>query len=382
MTPRPSSSRSKRPSSHRLSIGSNVSTGVTSTAGLGNLADELEDAWDLDIDDPDNSFLHDLEERDSDEALASPMEANDMHKLIIPITPRNPDARRGSTPRSPEKPASPSKQWASMGTHRKTESLYDGSDYGPESDNEAFDMITPTLQRRIHDVEEITRISANADSLSESGGVIERTTSALKDKLGAQSTIENGAQRLHTAYTSMATHRSHQVRELSNASHWLTTSNSFASNLLDLPDETIELLIAELDSLASTLPFLPTSPIPVASSNPLMSLQDLANNTHELLSMLHGLTDTLTEHRQHLLTATRRLKSVRDLVEELTIEEELVETSIMLIQAGDWDRRCRERHACKTVGEVLEGFRKTWDVDYVEGSWKPSLNSRREIQVQ
>lgn len=111
-------------------------------------------------------------------------------------------------------------------------------------------------------------------------------------------------------------------------------------------------------------------------------MQALAHNTHELLSTLHSLTDTLTENRQHLLSANRRLKSVRELVEELTTEEELVETSVMLIQAGDWDRRCRERHAGKAVGEVLEGFRKTWDVDYVEGSWRPSVNSRREIHVQ
>jgi len=382
VTPRPTSSRSKRPSSSRLSIGSNVSTGLASNAGIGNLADELEEAWDPDFDGPDSSFLQGLQEGDPEDAINSPIDLNDMRNLSIPATPRSPQVRGISMPQSPEKPPSPSKQWASMGTHRKTESLYDGSDYGPDSDDEAFDSIPPTLQRRIHDVEEITRISANADSLSESGGVIERTTSALKENLGAQSTIENSAQRLHTAYTSMATHRSHQLREFSNASHSLISTNSFSSTIFDLPEETIELVIAELHSLALSLPFLPSSHAPAASTNPLTSLQALANSTHELLSMLHSLTDTLTEHRQHLLTATRRLKSVRDLVEELRMEEELVETSVLLIQAGDWDRRCRERHACKAVGEVLEGFKKTWDVDYVEGSWKPSVSSRREIQVQ
>lgn len=379
---RPTSSRSKRPSSSRLSTGSNVSTGLASNAGFGNLADELEEAWDPDFDGQDSSFLQGLQEGDPEDSVSSPIDVSDMHNLDMPFTPRSPQVRNNSVSQSPEKPQSPSKQWASMGTHRKTESLYDGSDYGPDSDDEAFDSITPTLQRRIHDVEEITRISANADSLSEAGGVIERTTSALKEKLGVQSTIENGAQRLHTAYTSMSTHRSHQLREFSNTSHSLISTNSFSSTFFDLPEETIELLIAELDSLILSLPFLPSLQLPAASTNPLTSLQVLANSTHELLSMLHGLTDTLTEHRQHLLTATRRLKSVRDLVEEMRVEEELVETSIMLIQAGDWDRRCRDRHACKAVGEVLEGFKKTWDVDYVEGSWKPSVNSRREIQVQ
>ncbi|KAK5940741.1 hypothetical protein PMZ80_007158 [Knufia obscura] len=371
ITPRPTSSRFKRPSSSRLSIGSNISTGLASNAGLGNLADELEDAWNQDLDEQDSFPLQGLQEGDPDDTLRSPSDLHNMHELSIPNTPRSPTTRNSDMLQSPGKPPSPSKQWASMGTHRKTESLYDGSDYGPDSDDEAFDSIPPTLQRRIHDVEEITRISANADAMSESGGVIERTTSALKDNLGARFTIENSAQRLSTAYTSMATHRSHQHREI-----------TLPSSIYDLPEETIELLVAELDSLLATLPFLPSSPTSAASQNPLSSLQALANNTHELLSLLYSLTDTLTEHRQHLLTATRRLKSVRDLVEELTTEEELVETSIMLIQAGDWDRRCRERHASKAVGEVLEGFRRNWGIEYNDECWKPSVNSRREIQVQ
>lgn len=266
-----------------------------------------------------------------------------------------------------------------MGTpQRKTESLYDGSDYGPSSDDEAFDAIPPTLQRRIHDMEEITRISANTDTLSEDGGVIERTTAALKNNLAQQSSIENSTTRLMTAYNSMATHRMHRSRDLAGTTQILLSS--VTTSFFELPEEVIDLIIGDIDNLISSLPFLPCSP----SSGPtaLSSLQTFANNTQELLGLLFGLSDTLTEHRQHLLNATRRLKQVRDLVEELVTEEQLVETSMMLIQAGDWDRRCRERHAAKAVGEVLDGFRREWGVDYVEGAWKPTQMKRRSMAVR
>lgn len=365
ITPRPPSSRSKRPSSSRLSIGSNISAGLTSNPGFGNLADELEEAWDSD-NETDIVSLGGLQEDPN--GLHSPMSIHSNG-----MTPRSPT--RGLL-ELPEKPPSPSKQWASMGTHFKTESLYDGSDYGPSSDDEAFDKIAPSLQRKMHDLEEITRITSNADAVSESGGVISRTAMALRDGLSAQTTIENTVSRLVTAYTSLSSHRSHQGREIMTASH--AVMNPSFSAVFDLPVETIEIIIAEIERLIATLPFLPA----MDSFHPLIALQGFAHSTCDFLNTLHALTDTLIEHRQHLLTATRRLKSVRELVEDLQLEEELMETSIMLIQAGDWDRRCRERHAARAVGELLEGFKNTWDVEYIDGIWHPDSSGRQKIQVR
>lgn len=379
-TPRLSLSRPNRSSSSRLSIGSNISAGLTSNAGLGNLADELEDAWDEEDGLDASSFLSSLHEGDPD-TTHSPVEINGSHAFAIPMSPHSPRVASNQL-ELPDKPPSPSKQWASMGMHRKTESLYDGSDHGPSSEDEAFDTITPTLQRRIHDIEEITRISNNADALSESGGVIPRTISALRDDLGMQSATESGITRLVTAYTSMSTHRTHQIREVMNASHPLMSNTSFASAISVLPLETIDLLIVEIDSLIATLPFISQSLTTAQPSDPLAVLQGLATQTCDFFTTLQSLTDTLTEHRQHLLAATRKLKNVRDLVDDLTMEEGLVETSMLLIQAGDWDRRCRERQAAKVVGEVLEGFKKTWDVDYVEGGWRPGTEPRREMAVR
>lgn len=368
ITPRPTSSRSKRPSSSRLSIGSNISAGLTSNPGLGNLADELEEAWDSD-NETDIVSLEGLQEAPN--GLHSPVSIHSNG-----MAPRSPT--RGLL-EPPEKPPSPSKQWASMGTHFKTESLYDGSDYGPSSDDEAFDKIAPSLQRKMHDLEEISRISSNTDALSESGGVIPRTAEALRDSLNTQNAIENIVSRLVTAYTSLSTHRSHQGRDVATALHSvLNPLNPSTAPVLDLPVDMIDVIIAEIEQLVTTLPFLPTTD----SSHPLIALQGFVYTTCDFLKILHALTDTLIEHRQHLLTATRRLKTVRELVEDLQVEEELMETSIMLIQAGDWDRRCRERHAAKAVGELLEGFKNTWDIDYVDGVWHPEKLAGHKIPVR
>ena len=110
-TVRPTSSRSQRLSSSRLSIGSNISAGLASNAGLGNLADELEEAWDPDMED-EVSYLHDMD----DELVHSPDDLGEARYTRSPRSPRSPIAAQHL---QPEKPASPSKQWASMGTRRR-----------------------------------------------------------------------------------------------------------------------------------------------------------------------------------------------------------------------------------------------------------------------
>ena len=62
-------------------------------------------------------------------------------------------------------------------------------------------------------VEQLARQGLNDDSVSEAGGVIPRTTTALED-LGAQASIENGVSRIVTAYTSIAGHRTQKPREI------------------------------------------------------------------------------------------------------------------------------------------------------------------------
>jgi len=325
--------------------------------GLGSLADELGDAWAQDDGDHGSSFLDGLREGSVDGSILgnnmqSPYsDMNDMYDFGFGMSVQSPLPTRSEN--LPPLQLSPKKTHMDRASrHQRHESAYDGSDYGPESDTEEQDSMPPLLAKRIRDIEALARTGVDdEDALSEEGGVVRRTTKALKD-LGAQSNIENGVTRLLTAYTSMTTHRTHKTRELFSQTHSL-----LYSGIVDLPEEVIDLLLIELQTLTSTVPFLPRQ-------NPLLSLQILASQTSELGNTLRSLTDVLQESKISANAATRKLKSVKDMTEEMRREEELVDTSIMLIQAGDWDRRCRERHAARTCREIVEGFAQKWDLPY------------------
>jgi hypothetical protein len=350
----------RRRSSH-VSVNSNLSVENYTGGGLGNLADELGEVWDEDgADQQGSSFLEGLREGSAGPGPVSPgaqdtsFGVNDVHDSGFGMAVQSPTTPSyGQTLQLPSKPDM-SRRTPDENNHNgrePAESSYDGSDYGPESDPDDAGF-PPLLAKRIRDVEKVTRMSSNpSDALSEDGGVMQRTSKVLKD-LGPQSSIENGTTRLITAYTSMATHRSHKTRELFTQAHSL-----LYGNILNLPEETIDLLLAEVSALSDS-----TSLQNLTPQSPLLSLQILASNTNDLMHTLRSLSDVLQESRLASNLAARKLKTVKELVEDMRIEEELTEMSIMLIQAGDWDRRCRERSAARTCREVVTGFSKTCDL--------------------
>lgn len=93
-----------------------------------------------------------------------------------------------------------------------------------------------------------------------------------------------------------------------------------------------------------------------AALNPLVALQSLLNQTSDLTLTLRSLSDTLHESRQLTSTASRRLRSARELVAELRREDEDREEGLRWIEKGQWDRRLREREAGRVCGEVVSGF--------------------------
>ena len=361
VTPRPTSSRSKRHSlrrrrSSRASINS-ISSFREQSNGLGNLADELNQVWDeQDPEQQGSSFLDGLREGDSVTQIQSPCDINDMHDFGFSNTSVHSHLPQdtGSTlqvPNSPQKPIKPQPQ-RRKSTHQRTESAYDGSDYGSEHDEDELSAFPPLLRKRLREIERLTREFEDADSVSEAGGVVKRMVAGLRDLGPPQSNIEYGLTKLATAYTSMATHRIHKQREIFALSHSLL----YGSTCAELPDEFLDLLISEINELSSTIPFL-------QAQNPLLSLQILAAHTSDLTHTLRSLTDLLQENRLAANAATRKLKSVKDMVDGMQIEEELVENSIMLIQLGDWDRRCRERQAGKMCREIASGFGARWGIE-------------------
>lgn len=369
----PSFSQQLRRSS-RASINSNRSLEQLADGGAGNLADELEQAWD-DEEEGQSNFLEGLREGvvDQDSSMndiQSPYEMNDMHDFGFGMVVQSPDQAQydGLSPISqmppPNSQPSESRNTKNLG-HQRHESAYDGSDYGPESESEEQDdILPPILRKRIRDIESLTRMCVNPeDAVSEGGGTVRRTIQGLKE-LGSQGNIEYGVTRLSTAYMSMATHRTHKTRDLFTQSHSLVYGGMW-----HLPEEMIDLLLDELQTLSSAVPFL-------RPQNPLLSLQILASQTDELTQTLRSLTDLLQESRLAANAATRKLKSVRDMVEDMSLEEDLVENSILLIQAGDWDRRCRTRQAARTCQEVCEGFADRWGLEV-----DVDLTSPRRVSV-
>ncbi|EXJ88275.1 hypothetical protein A1O1_05205 [Capronia coronata CBS 617.96] len=368
VTPRLMSSKSSRPPSFsqprrssRTSLHSNLSIEQLRDNGLGSLADELGQAWD-DEGEGQSSFLEGLREGDVEQDpdssvmqdLQSPYAMNDMHDFGFGMVVQSPPSAYERQPPTLQVPQDPNDGLPThrQSAHKRHESAYDGSDYGPDSEVEdQEDTLPPILRKRIRDIETLTRLSANPeDALSEEGGTVKRTIQSLKD-LGPQGNIEYGVTRLITAYTSMASHRTHKTRDLFAQTHSL-----MYGGMLHLPEEMIDLLLDEIGELNSTIPFL-------RPQNPLLSLQILASQTEELGQTLRALTDLLQESRLAANAATRKLKSVRDMVEDVRLEEELVENSILLIQAGDWDRRCRTRQAAKTCRDICAGFAERWGVE-------------------
>jgi hypothetical protein len=148
--------------------------------GLGNLADELADAWDDeegegDDEEPDMNFQEGGEDggeeggvtRDSGvDVTSSPVQAaSKPSNLTPPIVSRD---------------------------HRRQPSEYDGSDYGGDSDMDS-PGIPPGLQSRMDMVESLARRGTENNG-TDRDGVVNRVIEGLKD-LGGQSGVEGGATR-------------------------------------------------------------------------------------------------------------------------------------------------------------------------------------------
>lgn len=164
------------------------STGTGADAGgLGNLADELADAWDDDEGEGEDEELDmnfqnaptpDVQHpRDSGVDVApSPARQSPLKTMSL-----TPPAIRG---------------------HRRKESVYDGSDYGEDSDDDSAG-IPLGLQSRMDLVESLARRGTENNG-SENDGVVRRVVEGLKD-LGGQSGVEGGA----TRYVSLCSRQCH-----------------------------------------------------------------------------------------------------------------------------------------------------------------------------
>ncbi|KAJ5142626.1 uncharacterized protein N7515_001413 [Penicillium bovifimosum] len=333
--------------------------------GLGNLADELADAWEEDED----GYGY-VSGQEASRAGSQQISHSDMEDAYI-------QSMHGLRSRSPsissEKdslhPSRNRNRTNLLRSHRRQESQYDGSDYGPDSDLEETD-ISPALESQMAEIESLARRGIENNG-SENDHVIQRTVESLKD-LGGQSGIENSAMRLITAYSSITSHLTHQTRALQSLVHPL-----LFSPFPLLSEDAIDSLMPLIDEgLLPNLPYpfpeqqrqasRPSTP-QSSAHNPLASLQALISQTADITHSLRGLSDTLYESRQLTATASRRLRSARELVADIRREEESREEGSRWIERGEWDRRLRDREAGKVCGDVVSGF------EAVCGEWREKL---------
>lgn len=117
--------------------------------------------------------------------------------------------------------------------------------------------------------------------------------------------------------------------------------------------ETIDDLLPLLVELSESMP----RPVTKAYD----SLTALHSLTADLVSSLNYLTDTLHMSRQTTTTATRRLKSAKELVVEMKKEEELKEEGERWLSRGNWGERLEKRECAGVCGEVVGGFEEVCD---------------------
>ncbi|KAJ5278728.1 hypothetical protein N7478_004100 [Penicillium angulare] len=363
--PSPNTTRQNTNGSHRESVDFSADTGG---GGLGNLADELADAWEQEED----SYGY-ASGQENSRAGSQQLDHSDVEEAYLQSVR---DMRSQSPPDSPARNRLRSNQ---SKQHRRQESQYDGSDYGNESDLDEVADFSPALEAQMADIESLVRRGIENNG-SENDLVIQRTVEALRD-LGGQSGIENSAMRLITAHSSITSHLTHQTRILQTLIHPL-----LFSPFPLLSEDAIDSLMPLIDEgLLPNLPYpfpeqnrrdsRPTTPSQNSAANPLQSLQSLISQTSDITHSLRGLSDTLYESRQITATASRRLRSARELVADLRREEESLEEGSRWLEVGEWDRRLEDREAGKECRDVVSGF------EAVCGEWRERLFGAAAAEV-
>ncbi|KAB8295758.1 hypothetical protein EYC80_008583 [Monilinia laxa] len=310
--------------------------------GLGNLADELADAWsdeegeemeegDLNFQNPATTDSDREEEqeinhavRDSGVDVTSPKRQHGIpNPNLLNLTP----------------PVGGHARLHALG-HARTPSEYDGSDYGGDSDLDS-PAFTPALLARMDMVEGLARRGTENNG-SQADGVVKRVIESLRD-LGGQSGVEGNTTRLVTTHTALSTHLLHQTRLLQNLSHPLFSPLSAPPT-----PEFIDTLLPLLDLLSES--------IPRPTTQSLASITSLHSLTTDLIQTITYLSDTLHMSRQTTVTASRKLKSAKELVAEMRRDEELREEGERWVENGDWEKRLKERECAGVCRGVVGGF--------------------------
>lgn len=325
--------------------------------GLGNLADELGGSdWDEDEEAMEGEYMenadlpHEQGEEESAIGVAIDHDGSTGQRAYATANgvPRDSGIAMQSSSPSAESRTTLSPQAAAKHggkRHQRTRSLYDGSDYGEDSDLEANEGISAGLEKQLAAIESLARRGLE-DNGSSSDQAVKRFVERLRD-LGSQTSIENSTTRLKTACDALTSHLTHQSRTLTSV------SASFSGPRAIIPD---------LDSIDTLLPLITSTLelLPHSSNQPLIALSQLTSSNHDLLQHLSNVADSLHMSRQAQTNAARRLKTAKDQLADWKKESDLRDQGIQFIESGDWDRRLKEREAKAACGNVIQGFEEAF----------------------
>lgn len=166
--------------------------------GLGNLADELGEVWDEDDEGAEGEYMDEMDLPQDDingigvavdhdgsfGAGSSPM-VNGVRDSGVAMQSSSPASKDTLSPHPTGK--QPGRR------HQRQRSLYDGSDYGGDSDLEENEGISAGLEKQMAAIESLVRRGLEENG-SASDQVVQRTAERLRD-LGSQTSIESGATR-------------------------------------------------------------------------------------------------------------------------------------------------------------------------------------------
>lgn len=351
--------------------------------GLGNLADELAEAWDEDEDEDEDADADadagEIEgEIGNDDELPRPQTLDEQVSNVaggvggvggrLNELSLHDDTGTGSP--------IPSKRNKTSATHQRAESRGSpgspcgGGGGGGDSEFEDAAALAGVLDERINGIEKLSHYPAGQE-------LVARMVQQLRD-ISGQSKIETNTSRLITAHSSVTAHLAAQTRALQAATQPLL----YAAQFTPLAPHDIEAVIPLIDGLIPQLPYPvlhrhrqdedegedegEVSPQP-QQGDAVTSLRALLTQTSDLIHDLRSISDTLHESRQLTSAATRRLRSARELLADIRWDEQVREEGLRFIEKGEWDRRLAQREAKKACGDVVGGFEK------VCGEWRMRL---------
>lgn len=191
-TPRPISSHDGRGG---FGTANGFGNALDSSNGLGNLADELAEAWDEEgevVADEGLSGPHSDEQEliyNGNRGMSEEFQHGSREEISIdtgfPVFPSS--VEPSTTLLSPQKPSTQLK-------NRRQNPHYDGSEYGDDSDFEDATGISPSLEARMIAVDWLARRGTESNG-SDPDMIVQRVAESLKD-LGSQSGLEQSATRL------------------------------------------------------------------------------------------------------------------------------------------------------------------------------------------